>query len=60
MMLVPVYVDVDLKIAEGLENSTPEDFKDLEDMYNRAVSHIAFDKIHGTRGKNLTQLLELY
>ena len=50
VMLVPLYVDVDVKIAKGFVKGTEADFKELGDMYNRAISHINFSKIHGTRG----------
>lgn len=50
---LPLYVDIELRVAQGVKNATDAEWTSLTDMYSRAVAHIDFNKIKGNRCKSL-------
>ena len=57
---VPLYVDVDLRVAQGIKNATDAQWKELVDMYDRAVAHIDFKKTKGNTCKRNDRLFSYF
>ena len=50
VFLIPLYLDLDVRLAEGLRNENTSDFTNLLNMYSKAVGSIDYSAYTGLNG----------